>query len=324
MPLEQPQIRVSLGGVPVPGVTALQVESVGYFAASRFQVTFALGAGGYDLAYFTALGQQEIIIQVALDGLGFVPILTGQIDNIRCDLAQNTVTLCGRDLACLLIDSEIAESFVNQTASQIARSLAQRFNLVPDVTPTSAKVGQYYELDHARSGLFLHSRAGTAWNLLTKLAIAEDFVLFVNGRTLYFGPLPVTQTMTVTRKNFSRLDFDIVTALPSAATVKSWNCRHKSVISQTAGIGEMTTLIRPNLSPAAAMREAQHHLAMLGRHGTILLGEMKLDLTLAPGMQIQMIGTGSPLDTVYAVATVNRRLHGKAGLVQIVNAYALN
>lgn len=325
MAVETPSLSVSIGGVPVPGVVALETEAVAYFAADRFDISIAIGAvPATDAAYFCGLGLQTITIGLSLGGLGVTPLLTGQVDAVRLDLLRQTARLTGRDLSARLIDAEISETFVNQTASQIAVVLAGRHNLSANVTATSVPVGQYYELDHARTGLGLNARATTEWNLLTALAQAENFNVSVTGTALNFGPPPGVNAVVVTPANFMSLALDVGAALPGQANVKSWNTRNKRVVSASAGNGLATTLIRPNLSPQQAAALAQNHLAALGWHGTTLMGTMPGDATLMPGMQMVLSGTDTVFDQNYTVAEVSRALDVARGFTQSVRAYAID
>lgn len=319
LPVEQPQIRACIDGAPVPGVVALKIASVGYLAASRFEVAFALGAAG--IGFFAALTAARVTLELGQGGFAASPLLTGQIDQVRIDLVQRVALLRGRDLAALLIDAELSETFSNQTASQIATTLAQRYGLTPNVTATSVPVGQYYELDHARNALGLHSRSTTAWNVLSALAQIEGFDLSVSGTVLNFGPPQVTAPVFLTPQNFIAVCFDRVLALPQAVTVTSWNSRRKAAVSEAQGSGAGTVVVRPNLTASQAAQAASAHLAALTRHALVLEGEMPGDTTLMPGMQLQIAQTGSSLDQSYTVASVLRRLHGHDGFVQSVRAY---
>lgn len=321
MPIEVPRVRLSIGGAPVNNVAALEVESVGYFAADRFSVVCALSG---QAGYFAALGKQDVTIEVAQDGGGYVTLLVGQLDNVRVDLGRNEVVLAGRDLAARLIDAEIAETFVNQTASQVAQTLADRHGLMPNVAPTSVLVGQYYELDHARSALAVHARSATEWSLLTQLAQTEGFALWVSGEVLNFGPWTQVTPILVTPGNFSALAFDMVNALPVAVTVKSWNTRNKTVVSQSQGNGAGTMLVRPNLTAAEAGNLAAVQLTALGQHEVVMSATMPGDTILRPGMTLVMAGTDSVLDQSYAVMAVTRRLSARHGFEQNVTAYAVN
>lgn len=321
LPIEAPRVRLSIGGVPVSDVVALEIESVGYFSADRFSVVCALsGRAGY----FAALGKQDVTIEVAQDAGGYATLLVGQLDNARIDFGRNEVVLAGRDLAARLIDTEIAETFANQTASQIAKTLAGRHGLTPNVTPTSVPVGQYYELDHARSALAVHVRSSTEWSLLAQLAQTEGFGLWVSGEVLNFGPWPQAAPMLVSTGSFLTLVFDVVNALPMAVTVKSWNTRNKAVVSQSQGNGVGTMLVRPNLTGAQARSLAATQLAALGQHEVVMSATMPGDTILRPGMMLAMAGTNSALDRSYAVMAVTRHLNACHGFEQNMTAYAVN
>ena len=309
--------------MPVPGLVELEIDAGGYLLAGRFLAGFAIGAvPGFDMGYFAGLTSQSVLVEVSTDGLGYTALLTGQIDAVQIDWARNLASISGRDLTAVLIDTEISQSFVNQTASQIAEGIASEHGLIPNVTPTTTLVGQYYQLDHARTALGLNAHATTEWELLTALALAAGFMASVTGNTLNFGLPPVAAPVFMTPGCFSSLSFDMITALPGGATVKSWNCRSKSVVSETQGSGLMATIIRPNLVQDQAQALAQGHLRMLGQHRLIMQARMPADAVLAPGMQIALAGAGDGLDQTYVVDAVTRRLDGKTGFVQNVKAHA--
>lgn len=323
MPLEQPRARVSIDGVPVPGLVELEIDAGGCFLAGRFLAAFALGAvPGFDVAYYAGLTSQNVLIEVAPDGLGYTALLIGQVDAVRIDWTSNLASIAGRDLTALLIDAEISQSFVNQTASQIAERIAGEHGLIPNVVQTTALVGQYYQLDHARTALGLNAHVTTEWELLTTLAQAEGFLVSVTGNTLNFGPTPVAAPVFITPGRLSSLSFDMITTLPGAVTVKSWNCRNKSVVTETQGAGLMATIIRPNQAQAQAQALAQGHLQTLGQHRLIMQARMPADTVLVPGMQLLLAGVGGALDQTYVVDAVTRRLDGRAGFVQDVRAHA--
>lgn len=324
MPVSQPQVQVSVGGSVLPGVISAEIEQVGYFAAGRFIVVCALSAatsGG--AAYFLALGAARLSISLGVASVASTNILTGQIDNIRVDVLENTVTLSGRDLSCLLIDTEIVETFANQTSSQIAETIAGRHQLTANVTATSTKVGQYYDLDHARSALGLNSRSGTEWNLLSWLALIEGFSLSVTSATLNFGPVVAASSISLTPGDCIELSLDMAAAIPSAATVKSWNTRGKAVVQQTvgAGTGVSTTLIRPNLTGQQALAYATNHLSSLARQQMMISLIMPGELTLLPGSTIALSQTNSAFDQTFSIETVRRSMDSRRGFTQAVRAY---
>ncbi len=326
MPVSQPQIRVNIDGVAVAGAIAAEIEQVAHFAADRFVVTFAMQPslnGG--ILFFSALGAGRLTIEFAAQRFGYQTLLTGQIDDIRIDLLQNTAVLFGRDMSALLIDSEIAETFANQTSSQIAASVAARHGLSSNVTSTSTQVGQYYELDYAKTGLGLNSYAGSEWNLLSWLAMVEGFSVSVNGTTLNFGPPVSSIPVVLTPQNFTELALDLATGIPTTAIIKSWNVRNKAVVTQSAGTGNgaNATLIRPNLTSRQAATAASHRLAELAMHKTLLLGTMPGELSLAPGMQLSLSGTNAPLDQTYMIDMIRRVIDARRGFTQTIRAHAV-
>ncbi len=320
LPTNAPRIQAVIGGVNVPGVIYLTVDSLGYFASSRFRIGFALN-DVFSSSYFATLGSATMTIAISQD-TGFNNLITGQIDNIRIDLLSRAAVLSGRDLSARLIDAEIVETFNNQTSSQIAGLIAERFGLSPNVTATSKPVGQYYELDHARNALALHSRSGTAWNLLSQLAQLEGFILSVTGTMLNFGPKPYVAPVFFTSSIAMALEFDIATTIPTAATVKSWNSRGKIAVSQTAGTSTGTILIRPNLSAAQASAVAGNHLAALSQHGKIVTIAMPGEMNMVPSTQIILSGAGAGLDQTYTVDAIRRSLDAERGFTQTLRAYA--
>ena len=164
----------------------------------------------------------------------------------------------------------------------------------------------------------------TEWSLLTQLAQAEGFALWVSGEVLNFGPWPEAAPVLVTPANVSALAFDMINALPAAVTVKSWNTRNKAVVSQSQGSGAGMTLVRPNLTAAQARALAAAQLTVLGQHEVVMSATMPGDVVLRPGMTLVMAGTGSALDQSYIVAAVARRLSAVRGFEQSVTAYAVN
>ncbi|MDE1907015.1 MAG: hypothetical protein KGH75_11260 [Rhodospirillales bacterium] len=324
MPLEQPRARISLDGVPVGGLIDLEVQAPGSFIAGRFRAVFAMGtAPALGISAFAALGNVPVTIEISTDGVGFVVVLVGQVENIRIDMAANTATLQGRDQTALLIDAEIAKSFLNQTASQVAETIALRHGLAPNVTQTAQPVGQYYQIDHSRNALSVGSKATTEWNLLCRLAEAQQFGVSVSNGTLNFGPMATAAQALVTPESFSGLQVDLVTMLPAAVAVRSWNTRSKRVMEQSVGAGTPTNLVRPNMTMAQAGDYASSVLAMVRQHGKVLLGRMPGDTTLGVGDTLVLAGTNSSLDDSYVVMSLQRRLSGREGFVQMVKAYAV-
>ncbi len=317
---------MSIDGVAVAGAIAAEIDQVSHFAADRFVVSFAMQAalnGG--VAFFAGLGAGNMSIGLGAQAFGYQTLLVGRIDNIRIDLSRSVAVLTGRDMSAVLIDTEISETFANRTASQIATSIAGRHGLAANVTSTATPVGQYYELDYAKTGLGLNSYAGTEWNLLSWLAMLEGFDLSVTGATLNFGPAVSAAPVALSPQDCTALTFDTATSLAATATVKSWNVRNKAVVSQTAGAddGTVSTLIRPNLTDQQAAAIASNRLTDIAAHKTLLLATMPGELSMAPGARVSLSGTNSPFDQTYQLDTIRRGIDA-SGFSQMIRAHALS
>ncbi len=59
-------------------------------------------------------------------------LLQGEADSVSIDPINNTAEIDGRDLTARLLDARTQETFANQTASEIANTLAARHGLTPD------------------------------------------------------------------------------------------------------------------------------------------------------------------------------------------------
>lgn len=326
MPVEYLDLRITINDVRIYGAISVIVEQASYFRASRFCVKFAVGdAPLMNIASYALLSAQTITIELADTAFGYANMLTGQIDNVVIDCIAGTATLSGRDLSAWMIDSEISESFVNQTASEVVASIAAKHNLNTDIIPTVGAVGQYYELDHARTSLQLHSRAGNEWDLLVWLAQSEGNFLTIIGKTVYFGPIPAAVPVPIFKNNCMEITVDIALTLPQSAIVKSWNTRNKAALMQVVGSGaNTTTLVKPNLSTKQAQDMARSHLAALSQHATILRLKMPGELNLMPAIPIYLSGTESSLDQLYMIEEIIREIDVDRGFVQTVHAYALN
>src|SRR5258708_3913007 len=89
----------------------------------------------------------ELFIGFPADVSNFTPAdlkswIYGQVDEIEIDPVQNTIHVRGRDLTRVFIDTKTTQKWPNQTASQIATSLAKGHGLTPVVTATTTKVGK--------------------------------------------------------------------------------------------------------------------------------------------------------------------------------------
>ena len=165
-------------------VISIEVTNASHFTADTYRLQLAIAGlpGTFSPAYWAESQDDLVQLSVVMDGAE-QQLITGQVDDAELDLVARTITLTGRDLSSRFLDSKTAEKFQNQTASQIATTLAARHGLTADVTPLTTKAGTYYEIDHA-----VLTREQTEWDLLVYLAEREGFDVWVTGTTLHFKP----------------------------------------------------------------------------------------------------------------------------------------
>ncbi len=179
-----PSVTVLVGGMPLPGVMDVDILTNAHLAAARFRIRVAMAPT--DAASLLQPGM-VLDLQFSLGGPP-VSLLLGEADSISIDAINMTVEIDGRDLTARLLDARTQETFANQTASEIATTLASRNGLTSAVTSTTTLAGRYYGSEHDRITLGQLARSTTEWDLLTFLAAREGFEVFVTGQQLCFQP----------------------------------------------------------------------------------------------------------------------------------------
>ncbi len=334
----QPRLTVLANGTRLAAPLCADIATNNHHAADTFRVSAALPTPA-DAAFWSDTAPITIDISVCLDGATPTPLIHGNVDSIEIDAITGRLQIEGRDLTAALIEARTQETFANQSSSQIATTLAARHALAADVTPTTTPVGRYWQLEHDRITLDQFSRATTEWDLLTSLAAHEGFDVWVDGTTLHFHPaaaLAANAVPSATLRTVAtpagppnvislRLERSLVLAAPVTVTVKSWQSRTQTAITQTAsspgsGAARDYTYIVPNLTPDAAATLAKHRLAELTRHERTVIAEMPGDLTLTPRMAIAVAGTATGFDQLYWIDEIERSLHWRRGFTQRIRA----
>jgi phage protein D len=323
--LRAPGLTVLADGNPLPNVIDADITDNAHFAAARFRLRLAADPA----TVASLLGPGTIIdVQLTLGGPP-VSILQGEADTVSMDVINRTLEIDGRDLTARLLDARTQETFSNQTASEIAETLAARHGLTPDVTRTSTLAGRYYSAEHDRITLGQFSRATTEWDLLTFLAAHEGFDVYVSAQTLTFGPpLAVAPAMTLSPDLCLSLQLEhaLTLARDIEVTVKSWNTRQQAAFTQTArsaargakrgGPPQRIVVVRPNLSPNDAQQLAQCILADLSAHERLVHAELPGELSLTPRTRILLTGTGTDFDQLYYIAELDRHLSVEHGFTE--------
>lgn len=332
-----PRVRVLANGEALPTPLSASITSNSYYHASEFALTFAASARAG--AWWDVSPPWVLDVQVSTDGASYSTLLSGEADTIAYDAATHMLSVAGRDFVAALIETKTQESFQNQTASEIAKTIAARHNLSADVAATTALAGTFYQQDHVRLTLGQFARATTEWDILTYLAQNEGFDVWVEGRTLYFQPQPApgspdfTVAVTTTPDGATLANVEQLRCLRALTLAKdiqvevhSWDSRHQRGFTKTArAIGAKTAAIqkasnqvgtvtqryvfvRPNLTEDQALQLAQRMLEQLGRQERNVEIEMPGEMTLSPRSQVAVTGTGTSFDQLYWVDSIRREI----------------
>lgn len=335
--------------VPMPWISC-EVVNNNMSSADTFRVSLATSMlpAGFDVNWFSQ--QKDLYVNVFM-GLPVDPLnystadltsfILGQVDAIEYDPAEHLLELSGRDLTRVFIDTKSTQKYPNLTSSQIATQLAKAHGLTPAVTATTDKVGKFYEIDHV-----VMTDERSDWDLLLYLAGVENFIVYVRGQTLYFGPKPTvgaipanpyviewqpeTPALNVAQANVQHLHFNraLTVSRGIQVVVRSWN--HKQAKGFTATypskggtskIGKATpfgggqTYVRtfPNLTQQQADQKAQSLYASIVAHEMRLHAELPGDTILDTTSIVQVTGTGTAYDQIYYPDAITRHMAWDGG-----------
>lgn len=338
-------------GTRVPWID-WEVEQNVWHSASTFRVRLPISAltDPVNLEYVTSTNPLQAQIYAGFpqdpDQYGTADLqqlIIGNVDQVQFDPVRRTVELSGRDYTSLLIDTKTFDRWTNQTASQIATTLAKRHGLTPQVTATKGLVGKIYEIDK------IHDRHGsTEWELLTWLASVYDYVVYVQGMTLYFGPKPDPKTATPYLIQWQNPDQDrgffqanvldvsfsrtLTVGKGVVVQVHSFNHKQKAGFSVTYPQGkakgitpgtakapsQVYSYIIANLSQQDAQQRAMKIYNDIIRHELKMTAQLPADNILMPNVMVQVSGTETQFDSMYYVESVARRMSFDSGYTMSV------
>ncbi|WP_149113181.1 phage late control D family protein [Limnoglobus roseus] len=331
----KPRCKVAVNGIPLTGVTEVEVTNASHFTADTFRVVAASSGLPPELApaYWALSSGDRVSVAAGFEddsgNLTTTQWILGQVDSIDYDPVRRSITLTGRDLSAQLIDSKTAEKFVNQSSSQIAETLAKRHGLTPAVQATTTKAGTFYDIDNV-----VLTQEQTEWDLLVYLAGREGFDVWVSGNTLYFQPPPVNTAPPYILAwseppNSNAIDIHLTRSQTLAkdiiVKVQTWNQQQqKSFVvtykvtqafkSQRGGGNAQTySYVVPNLTRDKALQFAKAKAEEITRHERVLTASLPGDNLLTTRAMVQLVGTNTAWDQNYYPDTITRRISFEEG-----------
>lgn len=336
----QPRGIVKLNGDIITGWVSFEVENNQFRSADTFRILLCSTDLPDSRGMDWIASQSTILVEVYA---GFPPdpdnygtkdltlIISGNADALDYAPATTQIELTGRDKTALLIDTKTSEHFLNQTASQIAESIAKRHGLKAVVTATTAKAGSYYQIDHDAT-----TQEQTEWELLAFMANIEDFVLFVSGDELHFEKKSKSSDdkyliewvkpkdeigyydANVLTLSFSR---NLTVAKGVSVEVHSWNAKKKAAFSafyprapkavKPGSDGSKTQNYRYNiagLTQEQAEKRAESIYKQIVAHTMNMDATIPADDKLTCDRIITIKGTGTTFDQDYYPTSITRSM----------------
>ena len=344
-PVRAPRLRVDINGVIINSIVHAEVVNRGSYKSSDFELTASITGNIRDRRWLSAVSGRatvQIYMYSGIFGVG-PPIFQGLADSISIDQTNGIARISGRDYSSVLIDSTYQDSFCNQTASEIANSIAARHGFNSNVFTTSRMVGTYQDNSYNQFLLNSHSHITSEWDLLTQLARSEQFELFVDGNVLVFAPsisLPRNNTLIDVGEVIGiRFHKNLPLSDQTTLTVKSWNSwlglalyhsDGQSISSDTASTldfsdkqGVEIAIFKPNLSPVDAEQLANRSLNLIKEQMLTVQITMPGEILMKPRDVITISGSQSSFDTNYVVRSVRREFSTTAGFIQYVQGFAI-
>ena len=340
-PVRQPRLQALVNGAPVTGAISGNVTLTAHLSSARWSVEAAF-TPDQTAAWWSSQTAMTVEIKAQLSPAeGWTSLVVGDVDDLDVDLETTVVSMSGRDLSARLLDTKSSEAYPNQSSSEIVQMLAAKHGLQADVTATSGAVGQFYQLEHARTTHDAFSKFSNEWELLVYLAQHEDYDLSVDGNTLRFHPkssstdtvdisYDASVTPPVSVVSNLRLKRSMTLAKDVKVVVRSWDSKKATAHEVTATRSksgskassdiQTYTFIKPNVSPEAAQQFANAKLSELSRHEKTMSFDCPGELTMTTRQMISLTGTGTAFDQNYYVDSIERSISLDGGFHQSVSA----
>lgn len=336
--LRQPRAIVQVNGAALPGWTEWEVNNNTHRQADTFRVVYACGKlpAGQNAAWLTGQGQIQVQIFAgfpqnpdSFTAAELTSLILGYCDRQSFDPEQNTIELNGRDLTSELIDTKTSEKFTNQTASQIATTIASRHGFTPDVDDSGSLDGTFYEIDYARL-----NNAATEWDILSELADDYGYNVWMDGKTLHFKSqddsgagiyaiqwTPRSAAQAFPQANVTMLRFsrnNMISQKTISVKVRSWNAKQKAKFIGTVtatkpnAAGTLNYIYNePGLTQDQVNARAKEKLRRIIRNEMSLSATLPGDNILNTRVLVQISGTGTAYDQTYWPVSVSRRMSGE-------------
>jgi phage protein D len=354
--VRQPRGIVRLNDTAVAGWIDWTVSSNTFYEADTFRVSYAasLLPEANNANWFSA--QKELFVEILAgfptdadnpDPSELASLIYGRVDEIEFDPVERFITLTGRDVTAAFIDSKITDQYVNQTSSQIIQTLvAKHAGLEAVVTATKTKAGTYYQKDQVQL-----QASRSEWDLMAYLARKEAFVVYVQGKQVFFQADPTDESdpfdivwqppndvvgypvANVSQLTFSRSltvakGITVTARSPNRKTgkptVQSYPSNPKAIQAGKASpFGDVQTFyfnMSADHSPTEVESFAKAQYDAIVSHEMKMRARMPADTALSTKRPIRVQGTDTAYDQIYYARQVVREMSLDQGFEMTIDA----
>lgn len=340
MILQYPNFIVYMNGTALQGVESVTVTEPVAFKVGTFRFSKVFVPNdNFPAEWWCATSSKTMRVEIYLstDTKSFTRRILGNVDSHSFDPIAGTISVAGRDLGALLVDSRVLKTHRNMTASEIATNLANAVGLTAQVTNTKTLTGRLYDTDHDQSSGDSHLVATNQWDLLCRLGSREGIIPYVQGETLYFQTVPQNPPLftaefsrdangyPVSNVNGIKLTRYLTQARDVKVTVRSWHSRSKKTFSATFRTSTKIPGESPhqaptiyifnaaNLTKAQCSQRAQKIALDISQHERNTSISIPYLSLLSPTYQLQIKGTGTDYDMTYAMQRISYHIDIRSG-----------
>ncbi|QDH16781.1 hypothetical protein [Swingsia samuiensis] len=219
-----------------------QINSNRYEECDTGFFVFYIKKSGLELKDFFQKGlilELRIRERTALGG-GWTSLFEGEVDRVKYLIQQSLIEVECRDLMSRLTDLRLQQAWLNYTASDCLKFIAQKAGLKNNISfPNNVAdpmQGQFWQLEHKRVALLSQHRFQTAADIAFAIARDVSCDLYVKDQTLYCQPISSDQraykTLNLEKDILeAHLEHDVQLSSGIIVQVSSWDARQRSGIS---------------------------------------------------------------------------------------------
>ncbi|MDR3538811.1 MAG: hypothetical protein P4L71_20110 [Acetobacteraceae bacterium] len=350
--LPTPEVRgirlmVLCDGKAVPGCYSISWTASSHYTAASWNATFAINADSkYGLSWWDSGDTGRTFdLQVGLMGadgsIQWRSLGIGLIDTTTISAGLTTAQVEGRDLAALLIDQRTANTYQNQTASEVVAAIAaEHTGMIANAAATTTPIGRFWGPDHTRQTRAQNAAETTQWDLLVRLAQMEGYDLYFDGWKLCFQPqvtndptpytalwVPATPQIPIPSSGVMDLQMTRrwTLAKPVTVVVQSYNSKSGKTVKASASFGSTSTdtsiggthatakvrptrrtIIRANLTQDQAQKLANSTLNDLVKHERQISFNAPGQPIITPRNMVRLMGTGTDFDQLYYIDSLTK------------------